>query len=139
MAITRYDPWRELEDSMRGMVFQPVRVAGEQGEISIKLDVSEDAEAYRITAEMPGVKKEDIRVSVEGDSVSIAAEMRQEKVEKQGERMLRRERYFGQLSRSFRLPQPVDESAADAKYADGVLTLTLPKRDASRFKKIIVT
>ena len=139
MAITRYDPWRELEDSMRGMVFQPVPVTGEQGEIGIKLDATEDAQAYRITAEMPGVRKEDIRVAVEGDSVSITAEVRQEKVEKQGERMLRRERYFGQVSRSFRLPQPVDESAADAKYADGVLTLTLPKRDASRFKKIIVT
>ena len=79
MANTRYDPWRELEDSMRGMVFQPVPVTGEQGEISIKLDASEDAEAYRITAEMPGVRKEDIRVAVEGDSVSITAEVRQEK------------------------------------------------------------
>lgn len=139
MAIARYDPWRELEDTMRGMVFQPVRVTGEQGELSIKLDATEDAEAYRITAEMPGVKKEDIRVSVEGDAVSITAEIRQEKVEKQGERMLRRERYFGQLSRRFTLPQPVDESGAEAKYADGVLTLTLPKRDAARFKRIIVT
>jgi HSP20 family protein len=139
MATERYDPWQDLEELMRGTVFQPVRAPRERPEIGIRLDAAEDGDAYRITAEMPGVRKEDIKVAVEGDSVSITAEVRQEKLAQEGERMVRRERYFGQLSRSFTLPQPVDESAAQASYADGVLKLTLPKRDASRFKRIIVT
>jgi HSP20 family protein len=139
MAIERHDPWQDLEELMRGTVFQPLRAPRERAQIGIRLDATEDVEAYRITAELPGVRKEDIRVAVKGDSVSIAAEVREEKLASEGEHMLRRERYFGQLSRTFTLPQPVDESAAQASYADGVLTLTLPKRDASRFKRIIVT
>jgi len=139
MALTPYDPWHELEETMRGTVFQPVRIGRDRTETGIRLGATEDAEAYRIIAEIPGVRKEDIRVAVEGDSVSITAEVRQEKLAQESERMVRRERYFGQLSRSFTLPQPVDDSAAQASYTDGVLKLTLPKRDASRFKRIIVT
>lgn len=139
MAITRYDPFRELEDLMGGMVLKPVRVRGEQGEVSIKIDASEDSEAYRITAEIPGVKREDINIAVDGNAVTISAEVRRDKEEKEGGRLLRSERYFGQVSRSFTLPTAVDETAAQAKYESGVLRLTLPKRDSSRYRKIMVT
>ena len=91
-----------------------------------------------IRADIPGVKKDDIKVSVDGNVVSISAEVKQEKEEKQGERVIRSERYRGAVSRSFSLGQDVDESAAQAKYADGVLELTLPKKTAARQSMIVV-
>ncbi|HZP85249.1 MAG TPA: Hsp20/alpha crystallin family protein [Burkholderiales bacterium] len=136
--VRRYDPFQELDDMMRGLVFRPVRVATPQIQ-SIRIDASEDDSAYRISAEIPGVSKDDIHVSINGAELTISAQTESQKEEKQGERVIHRERQFGSMSRSLTLPQPVDESGAQAKYENGVLTLTLPKMSASRFKKIIVT
>ena len=136
--IRRYDPFREVDELMRGLVFKPM-VVPEPELPSIKIDAKEDEKAYTITADIPGAKKEDIKISVEGGAVTISAEVRKEKEEKSGERVIRSERYYGQVSRSFTLPQAVDEGGAQAKYEDGVLKLTLPKRNDTRFKKIIVT
>ena len=136
--IRRYDPFREVDELMRGLVFKPM-VVPEPELPSIKIDAKEDEKAYTITADIPGAKKEDIKISVEGGGVTISAEVRKEKEEKSGERVIRSERYYGQVSRSFTLPQAVDEGGAQAKYEDGVLQLTLPKRNDTRFKKIIVT
>jgi HSP20 family protein len=136
--ITRYDPFRELDDMMRGLVFRPVRVAEPRIE-QIKVDATEDDKAYRITAEIPGVRKEDIKVSVVDNEVTISAEVKRHSEQKEGERLVHSERYYGAVSRSFALPQAVDEQGAQAKCDNGVLTLTLPKRDNSRFRKIIVT
>jgi HSP20 family protein len=137
--VRRYDPFREMEDLMRGLVFKPVRVLeGEAPEI-IKLDATEDEKAYRVTAEIPGVNKEDIKVSVEGNRVSISAEVRKQKEEKQGERVIHSERYYGAVSRSFTLDQPVDEAGAQAKYENGVLTLTLPKKAGAGVKKLTIS
>lgn len=91
-----------------------------------------------VRADIPGVKKEDIKVNVDGNVVSISAEVKQEKEEKEGERVIRSERYRGEVSRSFSLGQDVDEGAAQAKYADGVLELTLPKKSGPRQNKIVV-
>jgi HSP20 family protein len=91
------------------------------------MDVKEDDNAYLVHAEIPGVKKEDIKVDVDGNMVSISAEVKQEKEEKKGERVIRSERYHGSVARSFRLAHDVDDSKAQAKYTDGVLELTLPK------------
>ncbi|MCS6809842.1 MAG: Hsp20/alpha crystallin family protein [Tepidimonas sp.] len=102
----------------------------------IKVDVKENDQAYVISAEMPGVGKDNIHVTVDNNVVTIAAEVKQEDVQRDGEKVLHSERYYGQVSRSFALPSDVDEGGASAKYDNGVLTLTLPKKVAVAGKRI---
>lgn len=97
----------------------------------IKVDVTEAKDAYLVDAEVPGVTREDIQVSVDGSVVTISAEIKQKDSAKDGEKVLRTERYYGSVSRSFQLPQDIDQAAAKAKYDNGVLRLTLPKKQAS--------
>jgi HSP20 family protein len=104
----------------------------------IKVDVSEDDQAYRIHAEIPGAKKEDIKISIDGDVVSISAETRRQSEQKEGERIVRSERYYGTASRAFSLGGEVDESKCNAKYQDGVLELVLPKKAGGRVRQIAV-
>jgi HSP20 family protein len=104
----------------------------------MKVDVAEQNGDYKVLAELPGVKKEDIKVSIDGDQVSITAESRAERDEKEGEHLLHRERYFGRVSRAFRLNQEIDEARASAKYTDGVLELTLPKKATAAAKQLTV-
>jgi len=134
--VTRYDPFGDLDDLFKGFMLRPVRM--EQQAPQIKMDVKETDDAYMVHADIPGVKKEDIKVDIEGNMVSISAEVKQEKEEKKGERVIRSERYYGSVSRSFSLPHDVDDSKAQAKYADGVLELTLPKRAGAKANKIVV-
>lgn len=134
--ITRLDP---LEDLFRGFFVRPVDLnANQQQPPSIKMDVKEQGDDYLVHAELPGVKKEDIHVVVDGNQVSISAEIKQEKEIKEGERVLRSERYFGKVTRSFQLGQEIDDAKAAAKFNDGVLELTLPKRAASPNKRLTV-
>ena len=134
--ITRLDP---LEDLFRGFFVRPVDLnASTQQAPSIKMDVKEQGDDYLVHAELPGVKKEDIHVVVDGNQVSISAEVKQEKEVKEGERVLRSERYFGKVTRSFQLGQEIDDAKAAAKFNDGVLELTLPKRAASPNKRLTV-
>jgi HSP20 family protein len=136
--ILRYNPSdNAFDDLFRGFFMRPVRFEGQQ-EIQIKLDVSEDDKAYSVHAEIPGVKKEDIHVSIDGSQVAISAEVKSEKEVKEGERLLRSERYFGKVSRTFVLDQDVDEATAQAKYTDGVLELRLPKRTSAKSKSIAI-
>lgn len=139
--VTRLDPFQisgydPLENVFNGF-FRPVRVEG-QPEIKIKMDVKEDDSGYAVHAEIPGVKKEDIHVTIDGNQVSISAEIKQEKEVKEGEKVLRAERYFGKVARSFSLASEIDEGAAQAKYNDGILELTLPKKAATSAKKLTV-
>ena len=134
--ITRLDP---LEDLFRGFFVRPVEWnANQQQPPSIKMDVKEQGDDYLVHAELPGVKKEDIHVVVDGNQVTISAEVKQEKEIKEGERVLRSERYFGKVSRSFQLGQEIDDTKAAAKFNEGVLELTLPKRAASPNKRLTV-
>ena len=138
--ITRYDPFGEvLDDLMKGFFVRPL-VAADAGEAGrrIRIDVSEKDAEYRVLAEVPGVKKEDIQVDIEGDVVSLSAETRAEKDVKEGERVIHSERYFGKVSRSFRLGQEVDQAKAIAKYSDGVLELVLPKKIAASGKRLTI-
>ena len=139
--ITRYDPFDvaldPFDDLFRGF-FRPVRFEGQPQQMQIKMDVKENDSAYVVRADIPGVKKEDIKVDVDGNVVSISAEVKQEKEQKEGGRVIRSERYYGSMSRSFSLGQDVDEKTANAKYTDGVLELTLPKKAGSRQAKIVV-
>lgn len=132
--ITRFDPF---DDFFRGFFVRPVDFNGEpQPAPSIKMDVREQDNEYLVHAELPGIKKQDIHVVVDGNLVSISAESRQEKEVKEGEHVLRSERYFGKVSRSFQLSQEIDDGKAEAKFTDGVLELTLPKRTASPNKRL---
>lgn len=104
----------------------------------IKVDVKESADAYTVHAEVPGVAKDDIHVSVDGNVVTLRAEVKQQDAKTEGERVLRSERYFGEVSRSFQLAVDVDEAKAAAKYDNGVLTLTLPKKRGNGSKRLKV-
>ncbi|MBV8047249.1 MAG: Hsp20/alpha crystallin family protein [Paludibacterium sp.] len=126
-----------FDDMLKGFFVRPLSFESELG-ASIKLDVKEDEKAYTVLAEMPGVKKEDIQVQVDGNRVSLTAEVKRESETREGEKVLRAERYFGQISRTFQLAQDVDESGADAEFKDGVLTLILPKREKASTRRIAV-
>lgn len=105
----------------------------------MRVDVTEKDNAYLVKADIPGVKKEDINVRIDGNIVQIDAEVKREKETKgNGDKILRSERYWGNISRTFSLAQDVDDSKVVAKYADGVLTLELPKKATSETKKITV-
>ena len=134
--LTRYDPFGDLDDLFKGFMLRPVRF--EQQVPQIKMDVKENDGAFVVRAEIPGVKKEDIKVDIDGDMVSISAEAKEEKEQKEGGRVIRSERYYGSMSRSFSLGKDVDDKDAKAKYTDGVLELTLPKKPGSRQAKIVV-
>jgi len=138
--ITRYDPFGDVfDDLMKGFLVRPVATA-DVGETvrRIKIDVTEKDGEYKVLAEIPGVKKDNIQVDIEGDVVSISAEARAEKDVKEGERVIHSERYFGKISRSFRLGQEVDQAKASAKYTDGVLELVLPKKTAASAKRVTI-
>jgi HSP20 family protein len=105
----------------------------------MKLDVKEDEKGYTVQAEVPGVKKEDIQVDIDGSQVSVRAELKKEKEEKKGEKIVYSERSYGMVSRSFTLPVEVDEKGAKAEYKDGVLNLMLPKKSNGAAKRIAVS
>jgi HSP20 family protein len=129
-ALTRFDPFTDIDEIFRDFLTMPA--TGLRGrEVAtprIRVDISETDQAYTVCAEIPGVSKDDIKVSVEGNRVSINAELKEEKQADDAGRMVRSERFYGQQYRSFTLPQEVDDSAAQAKYHDGILELTLPKK-----------
>jgi HSP20 family protein len=104
----------------------------------IKLDVSEDDAQYMVKADIPGVRREDINVSVDGNQVTISAEVKKESEEKKGGRVLRSERQYGYATRMFSLDCEVDDAKADAKYENGVLNLKLPKKAAKTVKKLAI-
>ncbi len=140
--VTRYDPFQisgfdPLDDVFKGF-FRPIRIEGAP-EVQIKMDVKEDDKCYTVHADIPGARKEDIHVTIDGNQVSISAEAKQEKEVKEGEKILRSERYFGRVARSFSVASEIDEDASQAKYADGVLELVLPKKAASSARKLPIS
>lgn len=126
--ITRFEPFSDsMEDFVR-RVFKPVAWEGGEHMRGIKLDVEEDDKTYTVRADVPGVKKEDIKVEIDGNVITISAESRREKDVTEGGKVVHSERSYGAMYRSFSLGQDVDQGAASAKYEDGVLKLTLPKK-----------
>ena len=137
--ITRWDPFDDMDDLLKGFFLRPMRMEpGSDAQVRIKMDVKEDDKAYLVHADVPGVKKEDIQVSIDGNQVSISAEVKREKDEKQGDKVLRSERYCGRVYRAFSLAQEVDQERAQAKYDNGVLELTLPKKAATTQKRLAI-
>jgi HSP20 family protein len=127
-----------FKDFAPGFYVRPLHGDGLPQPSQIKVDVKEDEASYTVHAEVPGVPKEDIHVSVEGDVVSLRAEVRQHDEKKDGEKVLRSERYFGAMARSFRLPTELDASQAKAKYDNGVLTLVLPKKQGGSAQRLAI-
>ena len=137
--ITRWDPLDDVDELFKGFFLRPMRLESAPEQlVRIKMDVKEDDKAYTVHAEIPGVKKEDISVAIDGNQVSISAEVKSQKEDKQGEKVLRSERYYGRVYRAFSLAQDVDQEGAKAKYESGVLELVLPKRAASASRKLTV-
>jgi len=137
--LTRFSPFDEaFDDLVRGFFVRPVSYEHPAGPAQFRVDVSENEKAYVLRAEIPGVKKEDINVTIDGDTVAISAEVKNEKDVKNGERVLRSERSYGKLYRAFTLSQALEEAGTHAKYAEGVLELTLPKQAAVQAKRIAI-
>lgn len=138
--IVRFNPFDDsFDDLLRGFFVRPMAVENETGRpVQFRMDVKEEGNSYVVHAEIPGVKKEDIQVAVEGNQVSISAEVKRQSEEKQGERVLRSERYYGKVARAFTLGAELDSAAAQAKYADGVLELVLPKKSAASSKTLTI-
>ena len=141
-GITRYDPFNDLvDDIFRGFLVRPLTAESARTAEALprmKVDVAEKNGAYLVTAELPGVRKEDIDVSIDGAQVTLTAEVKREKEASQDERVLHTERVFGKATRSFTLPLEVDEEKAEAKFRDGLLELTLPKKQAAQRKQITI-
>jgi len=134
-----YDPFADtgFDELFRGF-FRPVRSEKTAAPAPVRIDVAETDDAYTVRAEIPGVKKEDIHVAIEGNQVTISAEVKREAETKDGERVLRSERYYGSVYRSFTLPTELNEEASGAKYENGVLALTLAKKPAVAGRKLTV-
>lgn len=135
--LSVYDPFAEVfPELFRGLV-SPARAQAGQG-LEVRVEVKESAAEYSVTADLPGVAKEDIHVEIEGNRVSISGEVKRVSEQKEGERVLRSERYYGNVARSFTLASEIDESKAVAKVENGVLTLTLPKKAAATGRKLTI-
>ena len=137
--IARFTPLDDAVDQLfRGFLVRPASAEAQGTAVKIRVDIAENDKAYIVHADLPGVKKDDIQISIDGDQVSISAETKTEKEVKVGERTLRAERYTGKFYRAFVLGSEIDEDAANAKYADGVLELTLPKKAAVAAKRVTI-
>ena len=137
--LLRYEPLTGRLDGLINDFFRPALVwEGGSEPAPIRVDVRETPTAYAVQAEIAGVRKEDIHVEIEGNEVLIGAEVKRESEAKEGERVLRTERFFGKTARRFALPQEIDETNAEAKYSDGVLELTLPKKAAVTGRRVAI-
>ena len=143
MLLSKWDPWREIED----MFDRYTKTVGwprtgsqdvvATGDWAPRVDILETDSAFTIKVEVPDVKKEDVKVSVDNGVLSISGERKQEKEEK-GKRFHRVERYYGNFRRSFTLPENVDPKKVKAVFKDGMLNLELPKTEAAKPKAIEV-
>ncbi len=149
--LTRFDPFadlatfaplRDMDDLWRDMR-RRYQLLDDAESSAIPLDVAENDREYTISADIPGVSKEDIKVDVQGNRVSIAAEVRRQSEEKgDGKdrgKVVRSERYVGRQYRSFTLEHAIDDAAAAAKYENGVLQLTLPKKAGDGARKLQIS
>jgi HSP20 family protein len=137
--IARIDPFNELVDDLfKGFFVRPMYAGTQEALPRLRVEVAEKNGAYTVTAELPGAKKEDIKVDVDGAQVTLSAEVKREKEVAEGDRLLHTERQYGKVSRSFTLPQELDEEKVAATFKDGILELTLPKKTAPARKAITI-
>ena len=136
--LARLAPWNDLDDMVRGFGFRAFPREFENLP-EIRMDVHEDDKFYKVVAEIPGVKKDDIEISIEGDQITIGAEVRREIEKKETWKTIYSERYYGKNYRTFTLPFPVENNKAEAKFEYGVLTLMLPKKGNGQVRKVLVS
>ena len=145
MSISRWDPWRDmvsLRDAMDRLLaesFVPMR--GEKGgsAAALSVDVVEQGDNYVISAPVPGIAPDDVEITVLGDTLRIRGERRETKEQQgEGQRWIMREQQFGAFERSIRLPTPVKPEAAKAEFRDGMLSITLPKTEEAKERRIPV-
>ncbi len=134
--VTRNSLFDDFFREVPGFFVRPLH--GDPLPETIRLDVKEAGNSFVVSAEVPGVSKENIHVDIDGNEVSIRAEVKQEDAQTEDERVLRSERFFGSVARSISLPAEIDESASKARYEHGVLTLTLPKKSRSGQARITI-
>ena len=127
-----------LDDVLRGFFVRPMDFETAVAPAQLRVDVSETEGGYTVRAEIPGVKKDDIHVAIDGNQVEISAEVKNGNEVKEGEKVLRSERYYGRVYRAFALASDVDEAATAARYSDGILELTLPKKTSAKVKRIAI-
>jgi HSP20 family protein len=136
LNITRFNPLEDAFDNLvRGL---PVWLPNPAAPTQFRMDVTENDKEYQVLADLPGVKKEDINITINGNEVAVSAEVKHEKDVKSDETVLRAERYYGMIQRAFSLGQEVEEATAQAKFIDGVLELTLPKKIVAAAKRLAV-
>lgn len=136
--LSVYDPFAEVFPELFRSLLTPSRGSAPEA-IEIRIEVRENANAYQVQAELPGVRKDDIQVQIDGNRVSINAEVKREAVDKpENERVLRSERFYGQLARSFALASEIDDKQASARFEQGILTLTLPKQTTPSARRITI-
>jgi HSP20 family protein len=128
-----------LDDLLSGFFVRPVtRESRGERSTSFRIDVYETQDAYRVVADLPGIRKEDINISVVGADLTISAEAKREQVAGDGEHALLQERFAGKYHRMLSLGHEIDESKAQARHVNGVLELTLPKSANSLPKRITI-
>jgi HSP20 family protein len=140
-ALMRRDPFGSLFDDFFGDFFvRPgLPLARDVPTVArARMDVIDKGDRFQVLVDLPGVKKEDIQVTIEGSRVAITADTKSEKEEKEGERVLHSERYEASYARTFELPVEVTESGAEANFENGVLKLTLPKRATVSSKRLAI-
>ncbi len=133
-----YDPFAEVFPELFRGILSPTRGTTPQA-LDIRIDVKENATDYVVQAELPGVARDDIHVQIDGNRVSISAEVKRESEQKEGDRLLHSERYYGSLARSFSLANDIDDARSLARFENGVLSLTLPKKSAPGARKLQIT
>ena len=135
-SMARFDPTAEFDDLFRNFPLRPLMRDMETTLSEMRMDVQEDDAGYRVTLDVPGARKEDIEVSVDGSRVTVQAVVKRE--EKHEGKDLHVERYSGRTYRSFTLPQEIDRENCNTHYENGVLTLTLPRKGEGQAKRLTV-
>jgi HSP20 family protein len=140
LNMTRFHPLEDsLDNLFRGLpVWLPSPERRAAAPAQFRMDVTENDKEYQVLAELPGVKKDEISITINGNEVAVSVEVKQEKILKNGDTVLCAERFYGTIKRAFSLGQEVDEASAQAKYENGVLELTLPKKIAAASKRLAV-
>ena len=144
MSITRWDPWGEavslrqaMDSLLQESIVRPRSGSGAASPVTLALDIEERGDDFVLTTPIPGMKPENVEISVLGDTLRIRAERRDERREEgDGKRWLLREQHYGAFERTVSLPSAVKADQANAEFTDGILTITLPKAEETRERRI---
>lgn len=135
MTVVRYSP---LDDFLKGLIVPKEHFVRNASAPAISVDVVDRGNSYLVHADLPGVSKEDIAVSIEGSQLTISAERKNEVSASETDKVLRAERQHGKTTRTFEFEHELDETQSSARFNDGVLELVLPKKIESKAKRLTI-